>query len=306
MSFRATALRWQRSRASQPCRRGFTLVELLVVISIIAILIALLLPALAQARATAQTVVCASNLRQLSVGVVEYSVANNNAVLYANYTNPPYSQRTGAYWFDDFWPYVAPTIPAALPMLQCPAVAGNSNLGIWPDWGGASTPYVVNSANCDTYRFGPAPVNLPFSGGYGFNLAFLANEPWTASYTHWSYLSQGPASSSVKPLIADAVWKDFDGVDDPNWPVSGGSTGPVTPLPYNALEGGTFSNGTISFVFNNDHGIQRLCIVRHSGGINVGFADGHAELVRLRQLWTYQWTPNSIDEQGQVTFPPGY
>ena len=114
MSFRATALRWQRSRASQLCRRGFTLVELLVVISIIAILIALLLPALAQARATAQTVACASNLRQLSVGVVEYSVANNNAVLYANYTNPPYSQRTGSYWFDCFWSYVAPTIPAAL------------------------------------------------------------------------------------------------------------------------------------------------------------------------------------------------
>jgi len=51
----------------------FTLVELLVVIAVIAILSCLLLPALKNARAKGQEIVCASNLRQLSVAGTEYS-----------------------------------------------------------------------------------------------------------------------------------------------------------------------------------------------------------------------------------------
>ncbi|NNM85112.1 MAG: prepilin-type N-terminal cleavage/methylation domain-containing protein [Phycisphaerales bacterium] len=57
---------------------AFTLVELLVVITIIAILIALLLPALAQARILALRTVCASNIRSLLQGCVEYSNENEN------------------------------------------------------------------------------------------------------------------------------------------------------------------------------------------------------------------------------------
>jgi len=59
-------------------RERFTLVELLVVISIIAMLLTLLLPALGKARESAKTIYCSNNLRQVGVSFESYACDWNN------------------------------------------------------------------------------------------------------------------------------------------------------------------------------------------------------------------------------------
>jgi len=60
---------------------GFSLIELLVVISIIAVLIAMLLPALSAAREAGKRVKCASNLKQFNIGTMAYATDHHGVYL---------------------------------------------------------------------------------------------------------------------------------------------------------------------------------------------------------------------------------
>ena len=85
-------------------RRGFTLVELLVVVGMIAVLIALLLPALKQSREAARRVACMANLRQLNVAAFAYHQTHRKLPMHYRTENDA-GYPSFIFW-DQWKPYV--------------------------------------------------------------------------------------------------------------------------------------------------------------------------------------------------------
>ncbi len=80
--------------------QGFTLIELLVVISIIAVMVALLLPALGAARDSAKGTQCATNLKQIGIGLMQYTHDYDGYFIVAyDGTNPWYSGDVNQSYF---------------------------------------------------------------------------------------------------------------------------------------------------------------------------------------------------------------
>jgi prepilin-type N-terminal cleavage/methylation domain-containing protein/prepilin-type processing-associated H-X9-DG protein len=122
------------SLAHVPNRRAFTLIELLVVIAIIAILAALLLPALASAKAKAQAIHCASNLKQVVLGELMY------AADYKETTPATVNRKSGYSWVFVLWQnnyFPQPQDTNSTSVLLCPSqkpltfdFSGNNFYGI--------------------------------------------------------------------------------------------------------------------------------------------------------------------------------
>ncbi|RYF37083.1 MAG: DUF1559 domain-containing protein, partial [Cytophagaceae bacterium] len=86
---------------SNKSRNAFTLIELLVVIAIIAILAAILFPVFARARENARKTSCLSNMKQMGLGIVQYTQDYDG-------TYPQnYNGSTTSYgWADAIQPYL--------------------------------------------------------------------------------------------------------------------------------------------------------------------------------------------------------
>ncbi len=79
-----------RSRlASDDPLRGFTIIELLVVITIMSLLATLLVPTFSRARATARRTLCLSNIKGVMTAVHAYASENNGAIPYGPTAPPP-------------------------------------------------------------------------------------------------------------------------------------------------------------------------------------------------------------------------
>jgi prepilin-type N-terminal cleavage/methylation domain-containing protein/prepilin-type processing-associated H-X9-DG protein len=106
--------------AVKRARRGFTLIELLVVIAIIAILAAILFPVFARARENARRASCQSNLKQIALGVKQYTQDYDEKLPleYAELTgNGVFNGATADEgWTDLLQPYLK-----SIQIFQCPS-----------------------------------------------------------------------------------------------------------------------------------------------------------------------------------------
>lgn len=102
-------------RFERPSRTGFTLIELLVVIAIIAILAAILFPVFARARENARRVNCLSNVKQIGLGIMQYTQDNNERYPLA------VSGGSKVGWADSMQPYLQNT-----QVYQCPSEANEA------------------------------------------------------------------------------------------------------------------------------------------------------------------------------------
>ena len=94
--------------SKQQARRNqaFTLIELLVVIAIIAILAAILFPVFARARENARRSSCQSNLKQIGLGIAQYTQDYDEKVPYNYIYLGPNNTTPLAWWEDSIQPYV--------------------------------------------------------------------------------------------------------------------------------------------------------------------------------------------------------
>ena len=243
------------SSHSEAKRSAFTLIELLVVIAIIAILAAILFPVFARARENARRSSCTSNLKQIGLGLLQYSQDYDEKLVRAWYgdggfgeSDPNANGGIGRYkWMDAVQPYVKSTQVHTCP--STPSGLANDATGIY-------IPFrQLTGANDRNY------------GSYNMNSVYWGTGTAT----------QGPGNGGMNlsnlNAPATTVWVcDGNGSYQVAWE-NAGANPPVR------------SSGSARYLGLDLNNRQEGAVVeRHLDTTNLLYTDGHVKSVKLNAI----------------------
>jgi prepilin-type N-terminal cleavage/methylation domain-containing protein/prepilin-type processing-associated H-X9-DG protein len=283
--------------------KGFTLIELIVVIAIIAILSAILFPVFAAAREKARQVTCNSNLKQLGVaffGYIQdydetYPPANNEEYVDVNGT-PTLESNIYEFELDSYIKGGFPEGQVNLSNLP------KKSVYFCPDFDASNN--VINNCISSTTCSPTKLLSGAASKSYIANMNYLPS--WGAGTTTTTLVRPLPDDGTNSPYSTYPATKDSQ-IHKPselvllaegrgNYALAAGND--ISP----AANACAFNNCTKYpeskwNTLNNDWAQYAAARQRHSGGSNFLFFDGHVK-------WSKEPGFQNVDETGVTTSVP--